>query len=346
MSKKNKLLTLFLIFIAAPLLGLSLASLHIYQSIHAPYEGETKSVTINKGEGFSSINYKLSQEGLINNARIFHYYTLYKDSLRKFKPGTYTIESGDSMIDIFLLLTSGKGAFVKITIPEGKNLYEIAELLEEAKFVKKEEFIELCFQKELLRENNVEAFSAEGYLYPDTYKVSPGVSAKFLVELLIKTHFQKTAKLRQINHALNYHEILTLASIVEKETGAKWERPTIAGVYLNRLRKKMRLQADPTTIYGIWTRFDGNLRRKDLLEKNDYNTYMMSGLPKGPIANPGLAAIQAVYHPKQHDYLFFVSKNDGTHVFTSTYEQHRKAVQYWQKNRRNRKGKSWRDLKQ
>jgi UPF0755 protein len=145
---------------------------------------------------------------------------------------------------------------------------------------------------------------------------------------------------------LSPHEVIILASIVEKETGAKWERPTIAGVYLNRLKKKMRLQADPTTIYGIWESYNGNLKRKHLLQKTAYNTYKMSGLPLGPIANPSLAAIKAVLAPKVHKFLYFVSKNDGTHVFTPTYKKHQEAVDYWQRNKRNRKGKSWRDLKQ
>ena len=163
---------------------------------------------------------------------------------------------------------------------------------------------------------------------------------------VIKQFKQVTGALDLSHPFLSPHDVIILASIVEKETGAKWERPTIAGVYLNRLRKPMRLQADPTTIYGIWETYNGNLRRKHLLQKTAYNTYKMSGLPLGPIANPSLAAIKAVLNPKKHNFLYFVSKNDGTHVFTPTYKKHQQAVNYWQKNIRRRKGKSWRDLKQ
>jgi UPF0755 protein len=156
-------------------------------------------------------------------------------------------------------------------------------------------------------------------------------------------------KIKKFNFSktkLTKHEVIILASIVEKETGAKFERPIISAVYLNRLKKRMRLQSDPTTIYGIYETFNGNLRRKHLLEKTAYNTYKLPALPLGPIANPSQAAIQAVLEPKTHKFIYFVSKNDGTHVFTETYKEHLRAVDYWQRNKRNRKGKSWRDLKQ
>src|SRR5690606_30167528 len=128
--------------------------------------------------------------------------------------------------------------------------------------------------------------------------------------------------------------------------GAKWERPIIAGVFLNRLKKKMRLQSDPTTIYGIWHRYQGNIRKADLLEMTPYNTYKIPALPTGPISNPSLEAIQAVLNPEEHNYLYFVSKNDGTHVFSATYKDHNKAVDDFQRNSKARQGKSWRDLNQ
>jgi UPF0755 protein len=140
--------------------------------------------------------------------------------------------------------------------------------------------------------------------------------------------------------------VIILASVVEKETGAKIERPAIAGVFTNRLKKRMRLESDPTTIYGIWQRYTGNIKKADLLEYTPYNTYKVPALPQGPISNPSLEAISAVLKPEQHEYLFFVSKNDGTHVFTRNYQEHLKAVDDFQRNSRARQGKSWRDLKQ
>jgi UPF0755 protein len=152
-------------------------------------------------------------------------------------------------------------------------------------------------------------------------------------------------ELRAKELGMTRDEIITLASIVEKETGAPEERPIIAGVFHNRLSKKMRLQSDPTTIYGIWSRYKGNLHKSDLLDPNPYNTYYVPALPAGPISNPGIESIRATLNPSIHHYLYFVSKNDGTHTFTSTYEDHSKAVTQFQLDRRAREGKSWRDLK-
>src|SRR5690606_7033548 len=180
----------------------------------------------------------------------------------------------------------------------------------------------------------------------ETYKFAPGTPAQTVAQTLLNEFFKRTEGLDFSTTNLSKHEVVILASIVEKETGAKIERPTIAGVYLNRLKKKMRLQADPTTIYGIWESFDGNLKRSHLFEKTAYNTYKLPALPLGPIANPSFAAIKAVLSPEKHNYIYFVSKNDGTHVFTSTYKEHLKAVDHWQRNIHNRKGKSWRDLEQ
>lgn len=251
------------------------------------------------------------------------------------------------MDKVLTILTEGVPILAKFTIPEGKNLYEIAALLEKKGVTSAKEFIELCKNPEIVAKYlTFSAPSLEGYLFPDTYMVPPQVTSLQLIDMLVREFRKKTKALDFSQSSLKPHEVIILASIVEKETGAAWERPTIAGVYLNRLQKKMRLQADPTTIYGIWERYKGNLRKKHLLEKTDYNTYKINGLPLGPIANPSLAAIKAVLQPKQHDYIFFVSKNDGTHVFTSNYKDHNKAVDFWQRNRKNRQGKSWRDLKQ
>ena len=154
---------------------------------------------------------------------------------------------------------------------------------------------------------------------------------------------ERKAKAQEIG--LSPVEVSTLASIIEKETGAAFERPIISSVFHNRFKKRMRLESDPTVIYGIKD-YKGNIKKKHLQQKTPYNTYKINGLPLGPIANPSLAAIKAVLEPQEHNYIYFVSKNDGTHIFTPTYKEHLKAVDFWQRNRKNRTGKSWRDLKQ
>jgi UPF0755 protein len=311
-----------------------------------PYSGETTNFSIKNGEGFSSINYRLGKEQIISSPRLFHYYTKFKDSLNRFKAGTYSIEPDMTMSDVLETLTNGTPLLTTITIPEGKNMFEIGKKLESKGITSYGSFIRACRDQKNINSLNINAPSVEGYLFPDTYKFAPNTPANTVVRTMTKLFKRKIKDLDFSKTFLSQHEAIILASIVEKETGAKVERPTIAGVYLNRLKKKMRLQADPTTIYGIWENFNGNLRKKHLLQKTDYNTYKMSGLPLGPIAAPSLAAIKAVLNPKQHNFIYFVSKNDGTHVFTPTYKEHLKAVDYWQKNYKRRKGKSWRDLKQ
>lgn len=338
--------TFVLSMLAAPILAAFLVSIHVSLIFYSPYSGKKVNFTIKPGEGFSSINYRLTKLNIISNARIFHYYTKYKDSMNKFKAGTYTIKPGVHMGDVLSILVSGVPILNSVTIPEGKNMFEIGKILEEKKITSYKNFIEECRNQNTIEKLGINAPSLEGYLFPETYKFAPQTPAKVVVAKMVNEFKQQTKKLNLSQGKLNSHEVVILASIVEKETGAKWERPTIAGVYLNRLNKRMRLQADPTTIYGIWENFNGNLKKKHLLEKTPYNTYKISGLPLGPIANPSLAAIKAVLSPEDHKYIYFVSKNDGTHVFTSTYKEHLQAVKYFQQNSSRRKGKSWRDLKQ
>lgn len=312
---------------------------------YQPYQGPEVEFTVNSGEGFATVNGRLSREKIVNSPRIFHRYAQFTKKMGKLKVGTYKIPSGATMEEVLEILTEGVPILDRFTVPEGKNLYQVADILESNKLVKAKDFIKVCKDPSIIKELlGFSAPSLEGYLFPETYLIPPNISAKEVARMMVKEFKKQTKNLELKRPNMDAHEIVILASIVEKETGAAWERPTIAGVYLNRLKKRMRLQADPTTIYGIWENYNGNLKKKHLLEKTPYNTYKISGLPLGPIANPSLKAIEAVLKPKDHDYIYFVSKNDGTHVFTSTYKEHNKAVDYWQRNRKNRTGRSWRDL--
>lgn len=332
--------------ILAPFFAAIFLTIHFGIIFFAPYKGEEAHFVVRPGEGFSSVNGRLSREGLISDARLFHYYAKYTDKMDKIKAGAYLIQPGQHMGEILDTLVDGVPILTSVTIPEGKNLYEVGRILEEKKIVSYEDFVKEAKDNKWTEELGIDAPSLEGYLFPDTYKFAPGTPAPTVIRTMIELFKQKVAGLDFSSAKLSKHEVIVLASIVEKETGAKFERDTIAGVYLNRLKKRMRLQADPTTIYGIWENYTGNLKKKHLLEKTAYNTYKIPGLPLGPIANPSLAAIKAVLNPEKHEYIFFVSKNDGTHIFTETYKEHLKAVEHWQKNPSNRKGKSWRDLEQ
>jgi UPF0755 protein len=337
----------WIFLLAAPLFGVLLVGIKVYHSIQLwTYDGPEIVFEVKPGEGFSSINGRLKRNQLISSAKIFHRYAQVNNHMTKFKAGKYKIKAGLNMLAIVDTLTSGQGITTLVTIPEGKNLFEIAQILERKNICSSSEFIKYAKDPNLAKELGIPSNRIEGYLYPDTYRFSPKSQAKQVIQIMVNLFRKKVGKLNfsMVPLQLSQHQVVILSSIVEKETGAPSERPRIAGVFINRLKKRIRLQSDPTTIYGIWENFNGNLRKKHLLEKTPYNTYKIPGLPIGPISNPGLASLNAVITPEKHSYLYFVSQNDGTHVFSKTYKEHLAAVNKFQKNSRARKGKSWRDL--
>lgn len=310
------------------------------------YQGDDATFVVENGDTFGKINQRLFNQGLISNPRIFHYCAKYKKVLTKFRAGSYTIPRGFNMSQVLETLVYGQPNLTSITIPEGKNMYEVAKILDVSGITSEKDFLEVVQHPDLISILNIQATSLEGYLYPETYRFAPHTPAKVVAKTMIDLFKRKTTHLNFNHPFLNKHQVVILASMVEKETGAKFERPAIAGVFTNRLKKRMRLESDPTTIYGIWGRYTGNIKKADLLEVTPYNTYKIPALPRGPISNPSLEAIEAVLNPEQHDYLFFVSKNDGTHIFTRNYGDHTRAVDDFQRNTKARQGKSWRDLKQ
>lgn len=335
----------FLLVIFAPILGISMVGLNLYYHIFLwEYSGKDATFEIGPGETFSKINAKLMKRNLISSGKLFHRYSKFQGKLTKFKIGKYTIPSKTNMVQVLSILTSGKSITIKVTIPEGKNLFQIAEILENKKITNAKNFIQFSKDINFIKSLGIPAKRVEGYLYPDTYQFTENSKAKTIIKSMVQTFRRKTQSIDFKSSNLSKHQVVILASVVEKETGARFERPIIAGVFHNRLKKKMRLQSDPTTIYGIWENFNGNLRKKHLREKTPYNTYKIPALPIGPISNPGIESIKAVLNPKKHSYLYFVSQNDGTHIFSKNYKDHSKAVDTYQKNRKARAGKSWRDL--
>ncbi len=329
------------------MLALLLVALRVYYTaVVWRYPGPDADFLISPSENFSSINARLSKQQLIKSARLFHRYSQIKGVMTKFKAGHYIIRHNSNLLDVFNTLIYERSAAMLFTVPEGRNMFEIAKMLEENKITSYSDFITLARDKQFLKELGInDADSVEGYLYPETYDFSPNLPAKAVIKTMVNQFKKKTADIDMTIGHLTPKQVLILASMVEKETGDKKERPMIAGVFLNRLQKKMRLQSDPTTIYGVYEKYKGNLTKKDLLAPTDYNTYTLSALPIGPICNPGIDAIKAVLRPEMHHYLYFVSMNDGTHVFSETYEQHEAAVQKWQRTVKNREGRSWRDHK-
>ncbi len=224
----------------------------------------------------------------------------------------------------------------EVVIPEGYAVRQIAQVLEEKGLAEAEQFMALAADSELAESLGIPSDNLEGYLFPSTYFISRATTAEEIIRQMVRAfHTAYTSDLRERERemGLNTHEVVTMASIIEKETSSEAERDLISGVFHNRLKRNMRLQSDPTVIYGI-ADFDGNLKRVHLQTDTPYNTYRRRGLPPGPIANPGRASLIAALYPASVDYLYFVSRNDGTHYFSRNIDEHNRAVARFQKSGR------------
>jgi UPF0755 protein len=289
-------------------------------------------IRVEQGDSLATVVRKLRAQKLIANERLFLLWARLKGVDTKIHLGLYRFEASASAREILERLATGKGMFYKITIPEGLTVKEIGALLAKMEIVDPQKFAAEASAPELLESVGLEQQGIEGYLFPSTYYFAPAVSEKNIV-IAMAEQFRKTAwpVVERSDRAggLTPHQLITLASIIEKESRLEAERPLISAVFHNRLRLGMPLQSDPTVIYGLKD-FDGNLKRKHLQEPSPYNTYRSAGLPPGPICNPGLSAIKAALEPADVPYLYFVSKNDGSHQFSANLEAHNQAVKAYQ----------------
>lgn len=320
-------------------------------SIKDPGSQAQMIIEVAKGTTPQEISKRLEALQIIDNSQSFLWFGKITRKWKKIRMGEYRVSPSQSAFDLFSTLTSGISIIHPVTVKEGNNLYEVAKAVENEGLASAAEMIELAKSSDLVRQllpDEPNAKTLEGFLFPDTYhftKVMP--KADLLKQMVRKFQATWTPQMTERANQLGMtrYQIVTLASMVEKETGASFERPLISSVFHNRLKRKMRLQSDPTTIYGIWHRYTGNIKKSDLLEPSDYNTYTREALPLGPIANPGKEALLAALYPAESPHLFFVSKNDGTHSFTDTYGAHLSKVKTFQLDPKARNGKSWRDLK-
>ena len=297
----------------------------IYFGVRQPFRGYStpeQFVEIPQGLGPRAIGERLAGAGVVRDGMTFRA-ALWKDGgATKLKAGEYRFTDPMTPLQVIDKLRRGDVYVIPITFPEGLNVLEMAKIFESKGLGAAESFVDA-------------ARSFEGYLFPDTYALPRHTDASKLVHLMHDA-FERalTPDIRAAAEArgLTLQQLVTLASIVEKETGNPAERPLVASVYENRLRIGMALQCDPTVIYALELagRYDGNVRRDDLLFDSPYNTYRYPGLPPGPIASPGRASLDAVVHPADSDYLYFVSRNDGSHVFAKTLAEHAKNVRQYQ----------------
>ena len=313
-----------------------------YYLSHPAEEGGNEQIfLVRDGSTLNEVAGELESKKIITGKPLFLLWARLMGYSRSIKAGEYCLSSGMPPLKILEVLSKGAVITHPITIPEGFTIEQIGELLEEKGLVNIEEFLAVTGDPDVAKRYGISGHSLEGYLYPDTYHFGRGLSPASIVEVMIKHFWEVTGPLREKieQSGMTIEEVITLASIVEKETGRAEERPIIASVFLNRLKKRMRLESDPTVIYGIKD-FSGNLKKKHLTQRTPYNTYVIRGLPPGPIANPGKEAIEAVLFPANTNFLYFVSKNDGSHYFSKTLTEHNKAVQKYQKKRGSRRRKT------
>ena len=314
-------------------------------------KAEPKFIIVNRRESASQLTKTLESNGLVSDGRKFMWLGRLTREFNSVKAGEYAISSDMSPFQILNVLTSGISVNHPVTVREGENMYEIADDIQAKGLAKKERFIALCKDRKFMATLGIKdplPPSLEGFLFPDTYFFNRTMQAEDLARQMYRrftVSWGPSEEKRAQELGMNRNQVITLASIIEKETGAPEERPLISSVFHNRIRKKMRLQSDPTTIYGMWDRYEGKIHVSDLQEQNEYNTYTIPGLPVGPISNPGKNSIQAALYPSQSTFLFFVSHNNGTHEFTNSLEDHQRAVRKFQLDPKAREGKSWRDLK-
>lgn len=301
----------------------------VLASAHPP----SKIVVISEGATFQQVADLLAKEQLIRSRAAFVLLGKAQDAERKIHPGEYELDAAMAPLDILGKLRAGRVVQHAVTIPEGYTLTQIADVLAQQRITDRAEFLSLARDKGFIASLGITADTLEGYLYPDTYHFPRPTSAKEVVRAMVDQLdrvLTDELRVRAKDLQLSLHEVLTLASVIEKETGVGDERPQISSVFHNRLHRKIPLQSDPTVIYGLAT-FDGNLRKKDLSHPSPYNTYRWIGLPPGPIASPGIQSIRAALYPVPSSYLYFVSRNDGTHQFSSTLVEHNRAVEKYQK---------------
>lgn len=296
---------------------------------------------VNRGETAATIAERLQREKLISNALLFRLMAKLRGIDSQIEAGEYQLRRNMTMNEVLDELAHSQFAGSRITVVEGWRAEEIADMLQRRGVAKRNEFLALVnaasFDADFLRSRPVGA-SLEGYLFPDTYRVPPGITVEEIIQMMLKNfgqRFNQDMREKAVKSGLSIHEVVTLASIVEREAVLPEERPVIASVYLNRLKANMLLQADPTVQYAVadvnstgepreyWKK---TLTVADLAIDSPYNTYRYKGLPVGPIANPGLASIKAVLEPAETDYLYFVAAENGTHVFARTLDEHNQNV--------------------
>lgn len=292
---------------------------------------------LKRGDTIRTLTRQLQQQQLVEYPELLILWARLKGYATRLQAGEYTIQPGSSLAELVVDMVNGRVRQYSLTLVEGWTFRQLMQAVDQHEAI--DHVLHNLNDSQIMAALGFENQHPEGRFFPDTYFIHRNITD---IEVLLRAHNLMTQNLRRLWESRDddlpfkdSYEALILASIVEKESAVAEERSVIAGVFINRLRKKMRLQTDPTVIYGLGDSYDGDIRFRDLRTDTPYNTYTRKGLPPTPIAMPGLESIRAVMHPEQTDYLYFVALNDasGRHVFSSTLEQHEKAVDKYQRGR-------------
>ena len=328
----------FLAFVVFVIIVAGVGAAVMYRRITQPYRGYAGAeqfVDIPTGSGSSSIGDRLVAGGVIRDRATYRLALWLSGEGRHLKAGEYRFDRAMTPFDVIDKLARGDVYVIHLTLPEGLTIAEMARLFESHGFGPASAFVEAANNAALVRDFDPAAKDLEGYLFPETYALPRKTDADKLIRMMV-ARFEHvfTPELRQAaaSRQLSVRQAVTLASIVERETARAEERPLVAAVFVNRLKLRMPLQTDPTVIYALQRAgaYTGNLRRDDLAFDSPYNTYRYPGLPPGPIASPGRASLDAAVHPADADFLYFVSRNDGSHEFARTLDEHNRNVHKYQ----------------
>ena len=320
------------------LLAAAAAGVWLYRSVQAPYKGYAEAdtfVEIAPGSSTATMGRRLTDAGVVTNPEVFRAAVWMRGAGRRLQAGEYRFDRAMTPGEVVDKIVRGDVFLKPVTFREGLTIRQMAAIFEEQGFGEKEAFVAAAKEPSSIRDVDATAPDLEGYLFPDTYALPRRTTAEQLVARM-SARFEKalSPQLRQQAAArgLSVRQLVTLASLVEKETAKAEERPLVAAVYANRLKLGMGLQCDPTVIYALERagRYTGNLTRADLQFDSPYNTYRYAGLPPGPIAAPGQASLDAAANPADVPYIYFVSRNDGSHAFAATLDEHNRNVQRWQ----------------
>jgi UPF0755 protein len=294
---------------------------------------EPKEILVSEGDSFKTVSDLINTNGLVRSSVYFQALAKLTKSDQKIKPGLYALHTAMRPIDILDQMVGGKILQEEVTIREGLTSRKIAKILDQKGIVPAQAFLDAVEDPELLDALEIDAESFEGYLFPATYTFPRKFPPEKIIRQMVgefKTRFTSEWQEQADEIGMTQQEVVILASIINKEIGVEREAPLVSAVFHNRLKLGMRLQSDPTVIYGI-KNFNGDLTRKDLMTHTPYNTYRIDGLPPGPIGNPGEASLRSAIFPAEVDYLYFVSKNNGTHQFSGSLAEHNAAVNQYQR---------------